>query len=346
MILILSGLPGSGKTTQALEWVAEDPSRRRRVNYDDIRVQLYGSKGQTYFNHKDVKGREKAVRFEAISQAENWLKSNPAEHSIVVDNTNLTVASRAPWENLAREIGVPLEQSDIDPGVSVCVQRDRLRTGDDRVGRAVIERMALFTGWIDWNDPNYAKKFVVVDIDGTLSDPSHRLLHINPVEPVHADDCLTKRQARNTTCINWKCPTGKPSYECYCEDCKVPMARKPRWDLFHAEVDKDPPKPSIVELVKFLDVFYSIIIVSGRSPEHGCGIKTEDWLNEHLGVNNYEHVFMRQAGDYKPDYLHKAEILDLLPKDRIAFTIDDRDQVVNMWRKAGLTCLQVEKGEF
>jgi len=55
---------------------------------------------------------------------------------------------------------------------------------------------------------------------------------------------------------------------------------------------------------------------------------------------------MRQAGDYKPDYEHKKELLDLLPKDRIAFILDDRDQVVNMWRENGLTCLQVDAGAF
>jgi len=44
----------------------------------------------------------------------------------------------------------------------------------------VIERMALTTGWIDWQDEDVypRQRFVVVDIDGTLSDPSHRLHHI------------------------------------------------------------------------------------------------------------------------------------------------------------------------
>lgn len=319
MILILSGLPASGKTTESLRWVAEDPRLRRRINYDDIRVRLYGCKGETYFTQrpKQVRFNEETVKAEALHDARSWLTTNPIEHSIVVDNTNLTDRARSPWVNLGKELGIEVVLQDVDTPVAECVRRDRQRKGDDRVGRAVIERMALTTGWIDWDSPEYGNgKFVVVDIDGTLSDPSHRLHHVWDVTSL--GDVSANGQNR----------------------------LKPRWGLFHAEVDKDLPKPVIVDLVKHLAHWFRIIIVSGRSPEHGCGIKTEEWLDTHLGENYYDHLFMRAAGDYKPDYEHKQEILDLLPKDRIAFVLDDRDQVVDMWRKNGLTCLQCAEGAF
>jgi len=35
-LLILMGLPASGKTTYANQWVAEDPDNRVCLNYDDI----------------------------------------------------------------------------------------------------------------------------------------------------------------------------------------------------------------------------------------------------------------------------------------------------------------------
>lgn len=35
-ILILRGIPASGKTTYALKWVNEDPNHRIRINQDDI----------------------------------------------------------------------------------------------------------------------------------------------------------------------------------------------------------------------------------------------------------------------------------------------------------------------
>ena len=32
--------------------------------------------------------------------------------------------------------------------------------------------------------------------------------------------------------------------------------------------------------------------------------------------------------------------------DGLVHTLDDRDRVVKMWRKLGLTCLQVNEGNF
>jgi hypothetical protein len=57
--------------------------------------------------------------------------------------------------------------------------------------------------------------------------------------------------------------------------------------------------------------------------------------------HHYRHLFMRRAGDSRPDQVIKREILDLIPKDRVAYVLDDRQQVVDMWRAQGLTCLQV-----
>ena len=42
-LVITRGLPASGKTTKAREWVAADPVRRARVNRDDVRAQLHDS---------------------------------------------------------------------------------------------------------------------------------------------------------------------------------------------------------------------------------------------------------------------------------------------------------------
>jgi predicted kinase len=308
-LLILSGLQGSGKTTCALRWVAEDPKHRRRMNWDELRIELFGP--NWVFNRKE-EGEMQSISRETVSR---WLDEGL---SVVIDNTNLTEKSRALWRSVAQ--GATIEEYEVDTPVATCVARDRKREGKARIGRAIIERLALFTGWIDWNDlppkwnPSRGQPdIVVVDIDGTLSDPAHRLHHIRCV-----GDC---------TCAG-KC-----------------RSKNPRWDLFHAEVDKDEPKPIIIDLVRRLSLSYWIIIVSGRSPEHGCGIKTEDWLEKHLDIP-YVHLFMRQSGDTKPDYIHKKEVLDLLPKDRIAFVLDDRQQVVDMWRDNGLTCLQVAKGAF
>jgi predicted kinase len=317
VILIPSGLPASGKTTFAREWVAQDPANRQRINYDDIRVDLFDCKGASYFKGKDIRKREQQVKDVAEKICLDWLTLNPVEHSVIIDNTNLTERARAPWVAIGRTLGVPVEHHEMSTTVEECVRRDRLRTGDDRVGRGVIERMAITTGWIDWDDlplkwgPSSGPDIVVVDIDGTLSDPSHRLRHVR------------QRDA-----------TGERT--------------QPRWDLFHAEVDQDLPKTNIVELVKRLSLHYHIIIVTGRSPEHGCGIKTEEWLDKYLREDG--HTYYRTCSCVKPGTTNPTTSTrrrSWISCPRTASPLSS--MTASRWLTCGengVTCLQVAKGDF
>ncbi len=53
---------------------------------------------------------------------------------------------------------------------------------------------------------------------------------------------------------------------------------------------------------------------------------------------------------YTPDWIIKQEILDGILKHvdklNIMYAVDDRAQVVKMWRDNGITCLQVDEGNF
>jgi hypothetical protein len=60
---------------------------------------------------------------------------------------------------------------------------------------------------------------------------------------------------------------------------------------------------------------------------------------------------MRPTGKdwmFKPDDQLKQNWLDdLFPdKSNIVCVFDDRDKVVNMWRKNDITCMQVAPGDF
>lgn len=59
-------------------------------------------------------------------------------------------------------------------------------------------------------------------------------------------------------------------------------------------------------------------------------------------------VYMRKDGDHRPDNEVKSELLARIRADGhdpiMAF--DDRDQVVKMWRAAGIPCAQVADGNF
>ena len=313
-ILVLSGLPASGKSTLAREWVAEDPDGRIRINWDDMRLARYGPDWR--FNRKE----ENLMKEASYEMAVKALKSGL---SVVVDNTNLTPKARQVWGDIAADIGADYVEQELDTDVATCIARDRLRTGRDRVGRAVIERMALFHGFIDWG--KYHGQFVICDIDGTLSDPAHRLHFVK-------DQKCVSLGPTSTTMCSQKTP-----------GCMV--SHRKDWDAFHDEVGKDALKEPIAKLLgHFRTLGYHIIICSGRWIGDKCGKDTEEWLERH-GIQ-YDHLFMRQTHDSRADFVIKEEILELLPKDKIAYVLDDRDQVVKMWRRNGLTCLQVSKGDF
>jgi hypothetical protein len=57
---------------------------------------------------------------------------------------------------------------------------------------------------------------------------------------------------------------------------------------------------------------------------------------------------MRKQGDFRRDSIVKKEIYDndIKGKFDVEFVLDDRQQVVDMWREIGLKCLQVAPGNF
>lgn len=87
-----------------------------------------------------------------------------------------------------------------------------------------------------------------------------------------------------------------------------------------------------------------VILVSGR--DGICKDLTIEWLNENKICFNQ--LFMRDAGNNEKDTVIKKRIYDQEIKDKynIEYVLDDRNCVVEMWRNLGLTCLQVNEGDF
>jgi len=89
---------------------------------------------------------------------------------------------------------------------------------------------------------------------------------------------------------------------------------------------------------------YVTIFVSGREEKYRE--QTEKFLLKH-GID-YIDLFMRKTDDNRKDAIIKREIFDneIRNKYNVSFVLDDRNQVVEMWRSLGLTCLQVADGNF
>jgi hypothetical protein len=114
------------------------------------------------------------------------------------------------------------------------------------------------------------------------------------------------------------------------------------WDKVHL----DKPHQDVIDLVKDLTSLekYRIIITTGR--DGVCEQETKDWLTDN-GVM-YDDFYIRPKGDFRKDNIIKSEIYmdHIRPKYDVKFVIDDRDQVVEMWRSLGLRVLQVAPGNF
>lgn len=150
------------------------------------------------------------------------------------------------------------------------------------------------------------KNIIVCDLDGTLADCEHRVHHV-----------------RNTP---------------------------KNWDAFFAGVRDDtlnyPVLSVLNKFVEFEGFRYELIFCSGR-PER-CRADTVEWLLREACLSEDEYtLLMRKDGDFRADHIVKQEILDnSIPKERVLFVLDDRQQVVDMWRRNGLVCFQVAEGNF
>lgn len=87
-----------------------------------------------------------------------------------------------------------------------------------------------------------------------------------------------------------------------------------------------------------------IVLVSGR--EAAYREPTLRFLEKHNIP--FDVLLMRSTGDARKDSVVKEEIYKYNIKElyNVLFVLDDRDQVVAMWREQGLQCFQVNYGNF
>lgn len=87
-----------------------------------------------------------------------------------------------------------------------------------------------------------------------------------------------------------------------------------------------------------------IVLMSGR--DGICRQDTIKWLVKH--DIPYDELWMRAPGDTRKDAIIKRELFDQYVRGRynVKYVLDDRNQVVEMWRSMGLKVLQVEEGDF
>ncbi len=113
----------------------------------------------------------------------------------------------------------------------------------------------------------------------------------------------------------------------------------------YSKVSTDVVVSSVRSMVQAMqDDDHIILLMSGRNAV--CYADTNEWLHD----NNvpFRHLFMRKRDDNREDSIIKRELFDehIRGKYNVICVLDDRNRVVDMWRRLGLTCLQVQDGNF
>lgn len=141
---------------------------------------------------------------------------------------------------------------------------------------------------------------LIVDLDGTLSDPSHRVHH---------------------------------------------LAGEPNWKAFHDGMGDDPIIENIAELVRLMKEGapvndpIAILAVTARHDDPFYEETTKAWLE--MANVPFDRLYMRRDSDTRPDVVIKAEILERILADGYTpvWAVDDRPEVIAMWRAHGITAL-------
>jgi len=278
-VLILSGLPASGKSTRAKELV--DKGGWKRCNKDLIRLMLDNSKWSRN-NEKFVL----ALRDHII------LASLEAGYNVIVDDTNMGGIHQKHIKELVKDLeNVVVEEEFINTPLEVCISRDAAR--DEPVGKKVI--MDMYNKYLRKEQElipyeEGLPEAIIVDIDGTLA-------HFHNRSP-----------------YDW------------------------------SRVGEDTLDESVASIVKIMYNHAHVIIMSGRDAI--CRDKTESWL-AHNGIQ-YNALYMRPEGNTEKDSVIKERLYNNHIKGsyNVRFVLDDRDQVVKLWRSLGLKCFQVAEGNF
>lgn len=133
---------------------------------------------------------------------------------------------------------------------------------------------------------------------------------------------------------------------------RVPLIRpinghKKDWKAFREAAVNDEPNSEIVAIAIAMNYMgHRLIVCTGRMEKERHVTKNSLML---AGIPLYKTpIYMRPNDDVRPDHVIKLELLAKIREDgfKPELVFDDRQQVVDMWRKQGLRVCQVAEGDF
>ena len=110
-------------------------------------------------------------------------------------------------------------------------------------------------------------------------------------------------------------------------------------------IKHDKPNWPVIKMAQlFAEQGFNIVIFSGRLDTTES--VTRQWLAKHR-IPYHKLVMRDDKRHFMPDDKLKKQFLnDHVDIDDVFLVVDDRQQVVDMWRSLGLTVFQVADGDF
>ncbi len=228
-------------------------------------------------------------------------------YNVIEDGTNLRKRYARRWADLAQRHGVTFKVEDILTPALICQHRNYERG---------------FTGRGRYVDPDAISKMAAKFPIGTW--PEIEATSQTLFEP-YTRDPLTPKAVIFDLDGTLAHMSGRSPYD-------------------YTRVHEDAVDEDVRRILWALQEFFEVLIVSGRKAD--CIDLTRQWL-ENQSIYPRA-IFMRQTGDYRDDAIVKYEIFrnHIAPNYNTVAVFDDRNRVVDMWRRIGLKCFQVQEGDF
>lgn len=314
-IILTRGIQGSGKSTWAKLWVAEDPNRRLRWNSDDIRNMLGP------YSVEDWKIREKFINM----MFKDWL-GNALEggYDIIIDNMNLSDSAVSRTTDVMNEFNkdpdkmyvYKIEYRDFFIPVEECIRRDSMRPNP--IGEKVIKQT--------WR--RYRTKIINIENQKLVDSMQAFEKEQSGIIP----ECIIADMDA-TICFNI---SGREFFGAGCAD----------------KMMDDVPNPPVIRMINdFLANAKEddrVFIVTGRSAEADVMKATNEYVSKYVSDDPRIRILFREVGDYTKGDEKKRQLYEqyIKGKYRVLYAIDDSQKVVDMYRNLGMTVLQPNAGKF
>lgn len=320
-VILTVGIPACGKSTWSKEEVRKDPEGTIRINRDDLRNML-SNYHYSESNEKVVSDLKEYALVQGLKRGRN----------IIIDETNLKRSNFDDVCDLVRSLNIDcmVMEKPFYVELDEAIARDNTRTGSAHVSEDVVRKFWKKSGGTQHKHykprvemitrktedevaaarPAFNSKLpeaVICDLDGTLS----------LFNTINRDGSVTIEHQNTHT---------RSPYD-------------------GSKCDQDKLNDQVAIVIEAMNTAgYKIVFCSGR--EDIYREQTERFIKKHLDLD-YE-LHMRKSGDQRKDSIIKEEIYSnqIAPKYNVFLVLDDRNQVVTLWRKLGLTCFQVAKGDF